>query len=194
MVQQEQGLLAADAEVRYAQTRSSLEIPLWSRAAPRVRLLTQKENDNLRHEYVRLFSHVQRDIPFARIALQKPPEAINLWIGNSRSVTALHKDNYENIYVQVLGQKHFVLLPSLCSPCVSERSLRPATYARRGDGRLELRLEDGDLVPFATWDPDEPAANSSLYSHLASPLRVTLNPGDMLYLPAMWCVTQTPST
>lgn len=37
------------------------------------------ENDNLRHEYVSLFSQVQRDIPFARIALEKEPEAINMW-------------------------------------------------------------------------------------------------------------------
>lgn len=37
------------------------------------------ENDNLRHEYVSIFDQVQRDIPFARIALQKEPDAINMW-------------------------------------------------------------------------------------------------------------------
>lgn len=37
------------------------------------------ENDNLRHEYVSLFDQVQRDVPFARIALQKEPDAINMW-------------------------------------------------------------------------------------------------------------------
>ena len=151
-----------------------------------------KENDNLRHEYASLFSHVQRDVPFARIALEREPEAINMWIGNSRSVTAMHKDNYENIYVQVLGQKHFVLLPSLCHPCVNEQRLRPAGYVRKPDGSggseggLSLVMEDGDSVPFATWDPDEPGKNDTTYSHLAQPMRVTLNPGDMLYLPAMW--------
>jgi peptidyl-lysine (3S)-dioxygenase / protease len=129
---------------------------------------------------------VQRDIPFARIALQRSPEAINLWIGNSRSVTALHKDNYENIYVQILGQKHFVLLPPHCQPCVKEENLRPAGYVRQEDGGLKLALEEGEDVPFATWDPDSPPEEAGKYGALVEPVRVTLAPGDMLYLPAMW--------
>ncbi|KAH6892009.1 putative pla2g4b [Thelonectria olida] len=152
------------AEVRYAQT----------------------QNDNLRDEYITLFSDVQRDIPFARIALDKAPDAVNLWIGNSKSVTALHKDNYENIYVQVLGRKHFVLFPSLCHPFVNEQPLLPATYTRTKDG-LALQMDaNGEAVPFATWDPDNLTENATEFSHLAQPVRVTLNPGDMLYLPAMW--------
>ncbi|KAK3359963.1 cupin-like domain-containing protein [Lasiosphaeria hispida] len=161
----------------------------------------QTQNDNLRNEYASLFSHVQQDIPFARIALeQESPDAINLWIGNSHSVTALHKDNYENLYVQVLGQKHFVLLPPHCQPCVNEQALRPAQYHRtqpreQNDDALELRLDVNDVnddsggngaVPFATWDPDRPLENATAYSHLAEPVRVTLWPGDMLYLPCMW--------
>ncbi|KAL1850409.1 hypothetical protein Daus18300_012943 [Diaporthe australafricana] len=152
----------------------------------------QTQNDNLRHEYISLFDQVQRDIPFARIALQKEPDAINMWIGNSRSVTALHKDNYENIYVQVQGQKHFVLLPPHCHPCVNEKVLRPGTYARSElDSGLHLVMDSGeggetDSVPFAIWDPDYPGENATPYSKLAEPMRVTLHQGDMLYLPAMW--------
>ncbi|KAI1030667.1 hypothetical protein LB505_004029 [Fusarium chuoi] len=153
-----------DAEVRYAQT----------------------QNDNLREEYITLFSDVQKDIPFARIALDKSPDAVNLWIGNSKSVTAMHKDNYENIYVQIMGRKHFVLLPSLCHPCVNEQPLKPATYTR-GENGMELKMDpDDEAVPFAIWDPDKPEQNATKFSHLARPLRVTLDPGDMLYLPAMW--------
>ncbi|KAF9881295.1 phospholipase A2 [Colletotrichum karsti] len=160
----------------------------------------QTQNDNLRNEYLPLFAHVPPSIPFARIALDRDPDAINLWIGNSRSVTAMHKDNYENIYVQVRGRKHFVLLPPLCHPCVNEQSLASATYRREGGGlELDLDRESADVdddeheketatdrVPFATWDPDFPDVNATSYSHLAEPVRVTLEPGDMLYLPAMW--------
>ncbi|KFA47085.1 hypothetical protein S40293_04591 [Stachybotrys chartarum IBT 40293] len=154
----------ADSEVRYAQT----------------------QNDNFRDEYLPLFPDAQRDIPFARIALQKQPDAVNLWIGNSRSVTAIHKDNYENIYVQVIGRKHFVLLPPICHCCMNTKSLPSATYTRRGES-LVLDLDPTEEhVPFATWDPDDPGANPSALSHLAKPLRLTLEPGDMLYLPAMW--------
>ncbi|KFH46293.1 JmjC domain-containing protein-like protein [Hapsidospora chrysogenum ATCC 11550] len=153
-----------DAEVRYAQT----------------------QNDNFRNEYMSLFSDAQKDIPFARIALEKDPDAINLWIGNSRSVTALHRDPMENIYVQVIGKKHFVLLPPLFHACVNEKLLLPATYARSGRG-LDLRVDqDAEPVPLATWDPDVPEVNATEFSSLVKPLRVTLNPGDMLYLPAMW--------
>lgn len=117
----------------------------------------------------------------------------------------MHKDNYENIYVQVLGRKHFVLLPPHCHPCVNEMALRPGTYARcratsssdaNGSANgLELIMDKGrdddenaeaDAVPFATWDPDRPDENATQYSGLAQPMRVTLEPGDMLYLPAMW--------
>ncbi|KAI1391533.1 putative pla2g4b [Hypoxylon trugodes] len=145
----------------------------------------QTQNDNLRHEYSFLYSQVPPSIPFARIALQKNPDAINMWVGSSRSVTALHRDNYENIYVQVAGRKHFVLLPALCQPCVNEQELLPASYSRGEDG-LILQKEDGDKVPFAVWDPDNPTVRGTQYSHLARPLRVTLEPGDMFYLPAMW--------
>ena len=138
-------------------------------------------------------------IGFAREALGREPEAINMWVGNSFSATALHRDNYENVYVQVAGRKHFALLPPLCQPCVNERDLAPATYIRAGAaaGSLALRRDDhggaargnGDVpakVPFAIWDPELPDRRGTPYSHLARPVEVTLDPGDMLYLPAMW--------
>ncbi|KAI0490662.1 cupin-like domain-containing protein [Xylaria cf. heliscus] len=161
----------------------------------------QTQNDNLRHEYIALFSQVEKSIAFARIALQRDPDAINMWIGNSRSVTALHRDNYENIYVQIAGCKHFVLLPPMFQPCVNEKDLEPATYIRsqgeeglkKGDDlilRMDEAVDDDSerptRVPFATWDPDTPEVRATSYSHLAEPMRVSLEPGDMLYLPAMW--------
>ncbi|KAK4192894.1 JmjC domain-containing protein 7 [Podospora australis] len=161
-----QSLSSSEREIRYAQT----------------------QNDNLRNEYLPLFSHVPPSIPFARIALDKQPDAINLWIGNDRSVTALHKDNYENIYVQIAGKKHFVLLPPICHPCINEQHLQPAHYVRSSSSSsLDLVVETEEpKVPFATWDPDQPFLNETEYSCLAEPMRVTLEPGDMLYLPCMW--------
>lgn len=143
------------------------------------------ENDNLRDEYSCLYPDTLNDIPFARIALQHHPDAINLWIGNSRSFTAAHKDNFENIFVQIRGKKHFTLLPPVCHPCMKETRLAPATYTRK-DGQLILEMDpNSETVPFSTWDPDTPPEDSH-WSSLAKPQKVTLEPGDMLYLPAMW--------
>lgn len=173
----------SEAEVRYAQTRQSNPPPLYPLRNPSSHFI---ENDNFRNEYVTLFNDAQKDIPFARIALEKAPDAINLWVGNSHSVTCLHRDPMENIYVQVLGRKHFVLLPALCQPCVNEKMLAQAAYRRRGS-TLELELdENGEHVPLATWDPENPHERASQLSALARPVHVTLDPGDMLYLPAMW--------
>jgi peptidyl-lysine (3S)-dioxygenase / protease len=143
------------------------------------------ENDNLRGEYASLAEDIEKDISWARIALQEVPEAINLWLGNSRSVTALHQDNYENIYCQIIGKKHFVLLPPLSCPCVGEQHLEPASYVRQ-NGLLSILEEEGSTVRFPTWDPDRPNVRPTRYSHLAKPIRVTLEPGDILYLPALW--------
>lgn len=148
----------------------------------------------MRDEYQTLFSDVPKSVPFARIALEREPDAINFWLGNSRSVTALHKDPYENIYVQVLGQKHFVLLSPIESACVKEEAHPAATYeampnckSEIEDIDLKLHLDSAEAtVPFATWDPDVPHQSTTSFSSLSRPLRVSLNPGDMLYLPALW--------
>jgi jumonji domain-containing protein 7 len=53
---------------------------------------------------------------------------------------------------------------------------------------LEGEGEEDEMVPFAVWDPDRPGENATRYSALVQPMRVTLDPGDMLYLPCMWWV------
>jgi jumonji domain-containing protein 7 len=156
----------------------------------------QTQDDNMRSgEYESLALDVPRSIDFARIALGKQPDAINFWLGNSLSTTALHKDNYENIYVQVLGKKHFVLLPPVEAPCVNERAVLAATYHTVGfdgsfmdkDFKLQPWTDDPiTYTPFPTWDPDQPNVNATKFSHFSQPIRVTLEPGDMLYLPALW--------
>lgn len=163
------------------------------------RLTSISENDNLRNEYSDLFSDVPtHGPPFARIALRRHPEAINFWLGNSLSTTSMHKDNYENIYAQIRGQKHFVLLPPIAAPAVNEKAIRAATYILRnenvkGEGGdigisdLEARFDEPkEDVQWALWDPEVPDERGTAYSKLVKPLKVTLNEGDMLYLPALW--------
>jgi jumonji domain-containing protein 7 len=52
---------------------------------------------------------------------------------------------------------------------------------------LVVRVDEPEeYVPFATWDPDVPDENATPFSQYSEPLRVTLEEGDMLYLPALW--------
>jgi jumonji domain-containing protein 7 len=92
--------------------------------------------------------------------------------------------------VQIIGQKHFVLLPPVEVACVNEQFLPAATYEPvRGSSGLEMEVkldEPPATVPFAIWDPDSPETRSTPFSRLSKPLRITLFPGDMLYLPSLW--------
>jgi len=74
-------------------------------------------------------------------------------------------------------------------PCINEQPLRKGRYvpASSDTELLEVQLdEEAEPVPVATWCPDLPDKFTTPYSGLSKPLRVTLEEGDMLYLPALW--------
>ena len=102
----------------------------------------------------------------------------------------MHKDNYENIYAQIRGKKHFVLLPPVAAPCVNEQEVPGATYTPEPsdtDSNLQIQLDQpAEMVPVPTWDPEKPDERATAYSRFAEPMQVTLNEGDLLYLPALW--------
>jgi jumonji domain-containing protein 7 len=96
---------------------------------------------------------------------------------------------------QVVGKKHFTLLPPLAAPCIRETWVPYATYSPKDsissirqalDEPLTLDFEPEGYVPAPIWDPDRPEENTSPYSMHAKPFLVTLEPGDMLYLPTGW--------
>jgi jumonji domain-containing protein 7 len=67
----------------------------------------QSQNSNLT---LPPLSHLLRDIPptlpFATPTLGAP-DAINIWIGDGRSITSTHRDPYENLYLVLRGRKTF---------------------------------------------------------------------------------------
>jgi peptidyl-lysine (3S)-dioxygenase / protease len=47
-------------------------------------------------------------------------------------------------------------------------------------------IDGADQTLSPTWDPDLPRERATKFSHMSRPIRVTLDPGDMLYLPRIW--------
>ncbi|KAI5833085.1 Clavaminate synthase-like protein [Schizophyllum commune Tattone D] len=134
-------------------------------------------------EFEALRADIPKDVPWCTEALDRSPDAVNLWIGDGRSVTSIHSDPYENIYTVIRGQKHFILLPPTDGWAMRERSYPHARYIRPTPD-FPLTLQPSQGTPPVRWasipDPSEHLPSS------VHPLFVTLNAGDTLYLPAGW--------
>ncbi|KAI5846341.1 cupin-like domain-containing protein [Morchella snyderi] len=148
----------------------------------------QSQDNNLHGEYLPLLSDIPADVGFATEFFERQPDATNIWIGNDRSVTALHKDHYENLYCQVSGKKNFVILSPLEVACIEERELPSAKYVPDAEGKWKIMPDEPEdwVAGWATVDPDSPLERAGVFWKYSRPLRVTLEPGDMFYLPAMW--------
>eukprot|EP00434_Breviolum_minutum_P012343 symbB.v1.2.010877.t1/scaffold689.1/size246588/8 len=169
-----------------------------------------RQNDSLREEFPSLLEDVPEMISLAKEVCGNDPEAVNLWIGDDRSVSSCHKDPYENFYVVVRGEKVFTLLPPASAPFLHETDFPAATYIRKSDGKLEAVLDDANdpasAVPWIPFDvlafdekrfPDFAEFGSSLavqdqemidvqLLRFPSNPQVSVRKGELLYLPAMW--------
>ncbi|KAG6854781.1 hypothetical protein C0991_001208 [Blastosporella zonata] len=91
-----------DTEIRYLQSQNG---NMYSSD-----YFDEQETQSI-SEFEPLRSDVPSDVAFCTEALGRLPDAVNLWIGDGRSITSIHSDPYENIYTVLRGAKHFTLLP-----------------------------------------------------------------------------------
>ena len=89
-----------------------------------------------------------------------------LWFGPRGSLTPLHYDETANLVCQYIGKKHFPLFPPSQIPYLYPRGSGP-TWSNVADPRRP------DLEKYP------------LFAQ-ARPVEVTLNAGEMLFLPAFW--------
>eukprot|EP00981_Chlorochromonas_danica_P009457 scaffold2708_cov158-Ochromonas_danica.AAC.5 len=180
-------------------------------SCPFVPYLSQ-QNDNLRTEYPELLDDVAASIPLMDEALGSStgPEAVNLWIGDERSASSMHKDHFENMYAVISGAKTFTLFPPtdiaflptetfLTARYVAER-VEPALADGTSDYELSLTTEGCpeerlEWIPIDPNDREDCIVRYPRYRY-ARPLQCTVYPGEVLYLPAMWYhrVSQTMKT
>lgn len=117
-------------DILYAQTRQNFIPPSPYHSLGRhsyTSLIPETENDNLRNEYSSLFSSVEKDIPFARIALQQDPDAINLVRIRTPSIpTPSNKHLTQNPVDRKLLFPHLLAQRSLPEPL--RANPRPKTF------------------------------------------------------------------
>jgi jumonji domain-containing protein 7 len=93
------------------------------------------QNDSLRTQFSSLMKDVDDVLPLAREAFNSMPDATNLWMGDERAVSSLHKDHYENMYVVVHGEKHFLLFPpadvAFLENGIDDQNFRTARFIHR---------------------------------------------------------------
>lgn len=167
-----------------------------------------QQDDNLRKHFSHLLADIDNGLPMANAAFGRDgPEATNLWIGDERSTSSLHKDFFENIYVVISGTKTFTLFPPTDVAYFSESTFPTLRYKfgeRYGGGRVKQQdlTTTSEGCPFASlpwidFDPDDVesfARNPVL--RRAHPVRCTVRAGEVIYIPAMWYhqVSQTEIT
>ncbi|KAI8368725.1 JMJD7-PLA2G4B protein-like protein [Blakeslea trispora] len=144
------------------------------------------QNGSLSVEYSALEQDVDPEIDWCSQALGKSPDAVNFWFGDQKSITSLHKDPYENCYCVIRGKKTFILYPPSEYYCMHESIYPNAVYAPHPTtDQLELKPIESKTpwIPVNPLDPD--LTRFPRFCH-ARPITVTVDEGDMLYLPALW--------
>ncbi|KAL6075674.1 JmjC domain-containing protein 7 [Balamuthia mandrillaris] len=167
----------------------------------------QHQNGNFSKDFSKLWRDIEEDIEWVTEALGMPPDVVNFWMGDDRSVSSLHKDHYENLYVVIAGEKLFTLYPPTDMYFLPEKkNLRVASYRERtttasttnnsSPHHSSFDIIDSDPPTFVPWiavDPfpvndEEREKQERLYPRFkkATPFHVRLRPGEMLYLPSLW--------
>lgn len=158
---------------------------------PRIRYM-QSQDDNFPREFAAIAGDAPHSLTWADEGLGALPAAVNLWLGQSTAtVSRLHNDNYDNVYVQVSGRKEVYLVPPGDAYALDERFLESSHY----DRDMKLVLDEhgpgsSSTMPrrvlFPTVDPSDSSTHNDVYRAHAQAYRVVLDPGDMLFLPALW--------
>jgi hypothetical protein len=93
----------------------------------------------------------------------RKPELTFLWFGPRGTITPLHHDEFNILFAQVIGRKHFTLI----SPLLTHRL-------------------GNDVGVFSELDPTNPDLQRFPRYEGITPMEFELAPGDALFIPAGW--------
>jgi jumonji domain-containing protein 7 len=151
-----------------------------------------EQNDNLTSRFhANAKSFVRRALEFSTEAFGEPADALNVWMGDSRSVSSTHKDHYHNTICVLEGAKQFCIWPPSDVLFLPSRRVKVKRWKRK-EGRQEQRILRDDLelsdaeqshIEWIGKAEDEVFSPSPPYS---SPHHVTVPAGSVLYLPPLY--------
>lgn len=162
-----------------------------------------RQNDCLRQELSELWEHLALPptIQWAQDAFGTgPPDAVNLWIGNECSVSAMHKDHYHNLFIVLSGEKVFTLCPPADAPFLYERPYPSGRFQQTTDSTwcVDMAPPDEGPVPWIAANITKREDHLQQFPLLryAHPVTVRVGTGQCLYIPPLWYhqVTQTCET
>jgi jumonji domain-containing protein 7 len=156
-------------------------------------------------------------IQFADIAFGTKLDAVNLWIGNQRSVSSMHKDHYENLFYVASGEKIFTLCPpadvpflhigefpsaSFCriptaDSCVEYQWVVKSNYCSQNDESCNCEIEKVKWIePDIITPLNQNTQCTYPLTRYVHPITVRVGAGEMLYIPSLWFhrVTQSIET
>ncbi|CAG0918381.1 unnamed protein product [Notodromas monacha] len=147
----------------------------------------QKQCSNFTSEFSVLHEDAGVEVEWASEAFGKKPDAVNFWMGDSRAVTSMHRDHYENIYLVVSGVKKFLLIPPTDLPFVPYETYPAAKFYSSESGDFNVqKLDDAERVPWVSINPLDPDLEKYPNFRRAHVIECEVRAGEALYLPSLW--------
>ncbi|EGG06679.1 uncharacterized protein MELLADRAFT_63253 [Melampsora larici-populina 98AG31] len=142
----------------------------------------QSQDNNLHKEFNALIPDIGLEVPIASAAIGGgvKPDAVNIWIGDDRSITSLHK--------VLEGSKTFTIFPPTEFYCMHETRYKSGRYIKDSEtNQWTIKPnEDQTLIPWIPIDPLNPNIEKFPRFQFARAMTITLMEGDLLYLPSLW--------
>lgn len=132
-------------------------------------------------------------IDFAKTAFGSEESAINIWLGDGRSLTTMHSDPFENLYAVVVGTKIFELRPPCDAAFLPKPSLQRVRWTpiesitHEGMNAIQAKKQYDGWTLVKEEGETEWIDEDSIPKRWGQAMTVSLNPGDLLYLPGLWC-------